>query len=257
MIEVLKSKCDAADNTIASHGVQIENLQTLANEHSQTLKILTRNSVTEALQKEIEKIKEDIVTNYASNGEFRELDDRVKGLRLEEDQTQRRTAELEHSVEVINETLTTKASVTQVKACVLRTHFEDIISAIGNDIDLKAANDDLIRVETTQQKMQNMMSSEKHRTDVTMRFVDWFTQRGEGYEHNMRLIDKHLGKLTSNANPKNRNPYTGQIKMAPLVGQTDAGAQPVGPSTITQDLYSEEKTKQLLSELDNMLKMGL
>ncbi len=28
-----------------------------------------------------------------------------------------------------------------------------------------------------------------------MRFVDWFTSRGENYEHNIRIIDRHLKEL--------------------------------------------------------------
>lgn len=39
------------------------------------------------------------------------------------------------------------------------------------------------------------------RLAVAVRFVDWFAKRGELYEHNMRIIDKHLGKLAEAALP--------------------------------------------------------
>lgn len=39
------------------------------------------------------------------------------------------------------------------------------------------------------------MSQESGRLAVAMRFVDWFTSRGENYEHNMKIIDKHLKGL--------------------------------------------------------------
>jgi hypothetical protein len=33
------------------------------------------------------------------------------------------------------------------------------------------------------------------RLAVALRFVDWFASRGENYEHNMKIIDKHLKGL--------------------------------------------------------------
>lgn len=39
------------------------------------------------------------------------------------------------------------------------------------------------------------MGLESGRLAVAMRFVDWFTSRGENYEHNMKIIDKHLKGL--------------------------------------------------------------
>lgn len=39
------------------------------------------------------------------------------------------------------------------------------------------------------------MAAEADRLAVAMRFVDWFTSRGENYEHNMKIIDKHLKGL--------------------------------------------------------------
>lgn len=47
-----------------------------------------------------------------------------------------------------------------------------------------------------------MVSAESERLAVAMRFVDWFTSRGENYEHNMKVIDKHLkGLLVSPGAP--------------------------------------------------------
>ena len=40
-----------------------------------------------------------------------------------------------------------------------------------------------------------------------MRFVEWFTGRGELYEHNLRVIDKHLGQLSEAAYPATGTPH--------------------------------------------------
>lgn len=61
----------------------------------------------------------------------------------------------------------------------------------------------------------------------------------------MRLIDKHLGKLTNGSQPRDRLPYTGQVKFAPT-----------SQNSVTDGGYSEEKTKELLSELDQILTLG-
>ena len=49
-----------------------------------------------------------------------------------------------------------------------------------------------------------------------MRFVEWFTERGVSYEHNMQVIDKHIGNLAKANHPKLREPYSGQIRFTPI-----------------------------------------
>ena len=53
----------------------------------------------------------------------------------------------------------------------------------------------------------------KTKLAVALRFVEWFTHRGETYEHNMKLIDKHLhGLATSASDPKNRQIFDSAIR---------------------------------------------
>ncbi len=33
---------------------------------------------------------------------------------------------------------------------------------------------------------------------VAVKFVEWFTSRGENYEHNIKIIDRHLRDLVPN-----------------------------------------------------------
>lgn len=50
-----------------------------------------------------------------------------------------------------------------------------------------------------------------------MRFVDWFTKRGETYECNLQVIDKHLKNLaTCSAVPGTRMPYTSKVRYQPI-----------------------------------------
>ena len=67
------------------------------------------------------------------------------------------------------------------------------------------------------QKMDNNYEDLKTRLAVALRFVEWFTHRGETYEHNMKLIDKHLnGLATSAADPKNKQVFDSAIRYTPL-----------------------------------------
>lgn len=48
-----------------------------------------------------------------------------------------------------------------------------------------------------QQDLWKRVGDESERTSVAVRFVDWFTNRGENYEHNMQVIDRHLKNLVT------------------------------------------------------------
>lgn len=50
-----------------------------------------------------------------------------------------------------------------------------------------------------------------------MRFVDWFVERGACYEHNMQVLDKHIGNLAKANHSSAREPFSGQIRYIPIM----------------------------------------
>jgi hypothetical protein len=54
------------------------------------------------------------------------------------------------------------------------------------------------------------VEAESDRTSVAVHFVDWFMARGENYEANMQIIDRHLQKLTQ---PEQRGKPRPQMSM--------------------------------------------
>jgi hypothetical protein len=122
--------------------------------------------------------------------------------------------ELAERISRADEAIATKASIEDNKKCVLRRHYDEAVTALGKDIDTKADGDSLVRTDGRVAVLEAERVKESARLSVAMRFVDWFTSRGENYEHNLRLVDKHLGKLTQAADPKARSPYEGQIRYA-------------------------------------------
>ena len=52
---------------------------------------------------------------------------------------------------------------------------------------------------------------------MALRFVDWFARRGEVYEGNIHIIEKHLGKLADRSLPTSNSmlPYDNYIRNQP------------------------------------------
>ena len=63
------------------------------------------------------------------------------------------------------------------------------------------------------QEMFHRMEAESSRVDLSVRFINWFTQRGEAYEHNIKIINNHLKQLTDDVHPSDRQPFTNRIRL--------------------------------------------
>ena len=71
------------------------------------------------------------------------------------------------------------------------------------------------------QVLKKEMGVQNERLEIITRFVEWFTTRGESYEHNMKAIDNHLGNLAhaGSTNRKDRSPYSGQIRFTSVMAE--------------------------------------
>jgi hypothetical protein len=66
--------------------------------------------------------------------------------------------------------------------------------------------------------VEDDLKSQNEKLGIVTRFVEWFTSRGENYEHNLKIIDKHLSNLAANSsNSDGKSPYIGQIRFASVV----------------------------------------
>ena len=138
---------------------------------------------------------------------------------------------LTQRIEEADSRIATKASIEDNKKCVLRRHYDEAVTALGKDLNNKATLTCLDQTDTRVTLLEAEAEKEKARLSVAMRFVDWFTSRGENYEHNLRLVDKHLGKLTQAADPKFRSPFeSSQIRYSPDVLQKETTQSQFGGS---------------------------
>ena len=65
--------------------------------------------------------------------------------------------------------------------------------------------------------MKESQVSDRENLSVALRFVDWFARRGEVYEGNIHIIEKHLGKLADRSLPTTNSilPYDNYIRNQP------------------------------------------
>jgi hypothetical protein len=102
--------------------------------------------------------------------------------------------------------LTTKASVAAVRECVLRRHYQEAVSALGGELERKTAQSVTNALDARMQSVEERAAADRERLSVAMRFVEWFTSRGENYEHNIKIIDKHLKGLIVSPAPSQGTP---------------------------------------------------
>ena len=50
--------------------------------------------------------------------------------------------------------------------------------------------------------------------DIALKFVDWFSQRGEGYEHNMTALDRRLDGMVRSAREASAEPFSPSVRLA-------------------------------------------
>jgi len=107
--------------------------------------------------------------------------------------------------------LPTKASIIDMNKRVLRTHFDEVVETLGTCLDTKSSSLQLQEAEDRIKELEQKLEIETARVAIATRFIEWFTTRGENYEHNLKLIDKHLGNLTTASVPS-REPFLGQVR---------------------------------------------
>ncbi|CAN0410621.1 unnamed protein product, partial [Ectocarpus sp. 12 AP-2014] len=74
---------------------------------------------------------------------------------------------------------------------------EAAFTALRADCSLRARQASLASLETTVSRLQEEHAKTKRASDLTGRFVDWFSSRGQAYEHNLAAVEKHIENLAT------------------------------------------------------------
>jgi hypothetical protein len=168
---------------------------------------------------EMEALKKSVTSAYVHRAEGDENLKRLQELEMRADESDRFAGRTGAALDATEKVLGTKASVEDMQSCVLRKHFEQVVRTLGEDLDTRATILHVGDVEARTRSLEADMETTTERMDVAIRFVDWFTNRGEQYEHNIRVIDKHMGNLANNQRPAERNAFQGEMRFTEVMGE--------------------------------------
>ena len=70
---------------------------------------------------------------------------------------------------------------------------------MGKDIEIRAKDSELQGTQVSLKSLQEHVNQQQSQLQIALRFVEWFTQRGDTYESNMQVIDKHLKQLATSS----------------------------------------------------------
>ena len=119
---------------------------------------------------------------------------------------------INENIKNIYDELKIKADIKDMNLRLLKDDYDLFKESIIGKVNIKADNISLDDSNRNISALQANLAEESSKLAVAMRFIDWFVSRGENYEYNMKIIDKHLGNLANAAGPENRQPFSNNVR---------------------------------------------
>ena len=63
-------------------------------------------------------------------------------------------------------------------------------------------------------RLEETSAKARAELDIALKFVDWFSKRGEGYEHNMTALDRRLDGMVRSARETSSEPFSLSVRLA-------------------------------------------
>eukprot|EP00903_Cladosiphon_okamuranus_P015561 g14366.t1 len=76
-------------------------------------------------------------------------------------------------------------------------HTEESLRALREDLGQRARQASLSSLERTVSQLDREHAKTRKASDLTGRFVDWFSSRGQAYEHNLAAVERHIENLAT------------------------------------------------------------
>lgn len=83
------------------------------------------------------------------------------------------------------------------KKFVMQQHLHQLLDKLRAEVDNKACQKSVEDLSCTIDNLTEDYLLTRNKVKISSEFVDWFTQRGEAYEHNMNAVDNHLKELAA------------------------------------------------------------
>jgi len=101
--------------------------------------------------------------------------------------------------------------------------------------------------------LQGLVRTSKE-ADVAVRFVTWFTDRGQAYEHNLHTLDRTLGRLAATSMPGRREPYDGRVRFTPASARSNEESRLPTTTTTSSPPGQGQRPTDSPSSLDEILR---
>jgi len=85
----------------------------------------------------------------------------------------------------------------------MQQHLHQLLDTLRTEVDNKACQKSVEDLSCTIDNLTEDYLLTRNKVKISSEFVDWFTQRGEAYEHNMSAVDNHLKQLGAESKDHN------------------------------------------------------
>ena len=179
-----------------------------------TFSLYTKATTTSEIESNIHTINSTLLT-LESKDNVKTLADKVNmGVMSKLSSNSEGIENINVKIKNIFDELKIKADIKDMNLRVLKEDYHAFQESILCNVETKA---DITSLDVSNQNisaLQIQSTEESSKLAIAMRFIDWFVSRGENYEYNMKIIDKHLGNLANAAGPENRQPFSANVRFS-------------------------------------------
>ncbi|CAN0381053.1 unnamed protein product, partial [Ascophyllum nodosum] len=91
---------------------------------------------------------------------------------------------------------------------------KESLEALRADCALRAKQSTFSKLRATVSSLEAEHSKTRKSSDIAARFIDWFSSRGEAYEHNLAAVEKHIENMAIRAVGSRASPAKGALDEA-------------------------------------------
>lgn len=107
-----------------------------------------------------------------------------------------------------------KADKTLLELKLNKDIYENEINRLKIYYNTTAKKTDCEKITKTIKEIIQSIETLSKKTEYSIRFIEWFSERGEAYEHNISTIERNINHLVQTSDPRIREPYDGRVRFS-------------------------------------------
>lgn len=113
---------------------------------------------------------------------------------------------------ILQSEIAKKADKTLLDLKLNKDIFENEINKLKVYYNTTAKKSDCEKITKTIKEIIQSIETLSKKTEYSIRFIEWFSERGEAYEHNISTIERNINHLVQTSDPRIREPYDGRVR---------------------------------------------